>query len=129
MNSRSGRLLAVMGVSLLFLAGCASERGYYAGDTVGGPGERDWRDTARQSRDPLLDAPYRAQMTCTSETPITVLNRAKETVFACSDIGVSATLDELRDAGWRLVALNIGEDQESDSHVGFPLTITIRKLF
>lgn len=113
----------------LILGGCASGGGYYTGDTVGGPGERDWRDTARQSRDPLLDAPYHAEMTCTTEAPVTVLRRMKEVPFACRDVGVSATVDELRDAGWRVVSLDIGEDIESDSHVGFPVTILIRKLF
>ncbi|MBM6704130.1 hypothetical protein H6A60_06480 [Sutterella massiliensis] len=113
------RCLLLVSAAALLLGGCASQSGHNTGDAMSGPG----------GRDPLLDAPYRAQMTCVSQTPVTVLSRAKETVFACSDIGVSATLDELRDAGWRLVALNIGEDQESDSHVGFPVTITIRKLF
>ena len=111
------RCLLLVSAAALFLGGCASQSGHNTGDAMSGPG----------GRDPLLDAPYRAQMTCVSQTPVPVLSRAKETVFACSDIGVSATLDELRDAG--LVALNIGEDQESDSHVGFPVTITIRKLF
>ncbi len=123
------RLILLSVSAALILGGCAAGSGYYTGDTVGGPGERDWRDTAKQSRDPLLDAPYHAEMTCTTEEPVTVLRRVKEVSFACRDVGVSATIDELRDAGWRIVSLNIGEDVESDNHVGFPVTIQIRKLF
>lgn len=111
-----------------FISGC-STGGHYAGDTIGGPGEADWQDTTKQSRDPLLDAPYRAQMTCRTERPVTVLQRVKEVPFACSDIGVSATIDEIRDAGWRILSLNIGEDQEYENHVGFIVTIDVRKLF
>ncbi len=110
------------------LTGCANQ-GYYTGDTIGGPGYSGSRDPSLAAHDPLLDAPYRAEMTCVSEAPITVLQRVKEAKFACSDLGVSATMDELRDAGWRILALNIGEDAESDNHVGFPVAITLRKLF
>ena len=60
---------------------------------------------------------------------MTVLQRIKEVPFACADLGVSATIDEIRDAGWRIVSLDIGEDSESDNHVGFPVTIVVRKLF
>ena len=63
------------------------------------------------------------------ERPVTVLSRMKETPLACADLGVSATLDELRDAGWRVVSLDIGEDSESEQYVGFPVTVMIRKLF
>ena len=49
--------------------------------------------------------------------------------FACPDIDVSATIDEIRDAGWRVVSLDVGDEEERDNHVGFPVTITVRKLF
>ena len=45
------------------------------------------------------------------------------------DLGVSATLSELRDAGWRIIRVDIGDDIESEGHVGFPVTIQVRKLF
>ena len=89
----------------------------------------DARDADGNLHDPLLDAPNRSLMTCTSEAPVTVLQRVGEVPFACPDLGVSATLDELRDAGWRILRLDIGEDLESDSHVGFPVTVQVRKLF
>lgn len=111
-----------------FLGGCAAG-GHYAGDTIGGPGEEDSQDSARPARDPFLDAPYRAQMVCRTERPVTVLQRLKEVPFACPEVGVSATIDEIRDAGWRILSLNIGEDQEYENHVGFIVTIDVRKLF
>ena len=102
---------------------------YYTGDTISGPAQRMKRDADGNLHDPLLDAPNRSLMTCTSEAPVTVLQRVGEVPFACPDLGVSATLDELRDAGWRILRLDIGEDLESDSHVGFPVTVQVRKLF
>lgn len=103
------------------LAGCAAPGGDGVGAASSGGNAA--------SRDPLLDAPYHSEATCVTERPVTVLSRMKETPFACADLGVSATLDELRDAGWRVVTLDIGEDSESEQHVGFPVTVMIRKLF
>lgn len=127
MNLRS--ILTCVSAALL-LAGCAaSDPGYYTGDAVGGPVETGREESAPASHDPLIDAPHRAEMTCRSEVPITVLQRVKEVTFACADVGVSATIDEIRDAGWRMVSLDIGEDIESDNHVGFPVTIVVRKIY
>ena len=116
------RAFLLIGISVL-LAACAST--YYTGETVSGPARSEKSD----SRDPLLDAPNRSLMTCTSESPITVLRRVNEIPFACAELGISATLNELRDAGWRIIKLDIGEDIESENHVGFPVTIQVRKLF
>ena len=129
--SRFLRLLAAGSLAAALLAGCAgTQQGDYADDdTVGGPAAASRPDGRRPFHDPLIDAPYRAMMTCTSETPVTVLRRVKETTFACPDLGVSATIDEIRDAGWRMLSLDIGSDVESDDHVGFPVTIVVRKLF
>ena len=113
-------LAAATGAAAI-LAGCAASGGPDSGRT-GSSG-------AAGARDPLLDAPYHSEVTCTTERPVTVLSRIKETPFACSDLGVSATLDDLRDAGWRVVSLDIGEDAESERHVGFPVTVLIRKLY
>lgn len=114
---------------LALLTGCATNQSVYVGDTVSGPHTKLKTDSFANSDDPLLDAPLRATMTCTTDEPITVLRRVKEVSFSCPDIDVSATLDEIRDAGWRVISLSIGNDVESDNHVGFPLTITVRKLF
>ncbi|MDY4163448.1 MAG: hypothetical protein SOX97_07705 [Sutterella sp.] len=116
------RAFLLIGISVL-LSACSST--YYTGETVSGPARSEKSD----SRDPLLDAPNRSLMTCTSESPITVLRRVNEIPFACAELGISATLNELRDAGWRIIKLDIGEDIESENHVGFPVTIQVRKLF
>ena len=107
----------------------ACSTAYYTGDTISGPAQRMKRDADGNLLDPLRDAPNRSLMTCTSEAPVTVLQRVGEVPFACPALGVSATLDELRDAGWRILRLDIGEDLESDSHVVFPVTVQVRKLF
>ena len=116
------RAFLLIGISAL-LSACSST--YYTGETVSGPARSEKSD----SRDPLLDAPNRSLMTCTSESPITVLRRVNEIPFACAELGISATLNELRYAGWRIIKLDIGEDIESENHVGFPVTIQVRKLF
>ena len=114
------RSLLAATAAMLLLSACSTA--YYTGDTISGPAQRMKRDADGNLHDPLLDAPNRSLMTCTSEAPVTVLQRVGEVPFACPDLGVSATLDELRDAGWRILRLDIGEDLESDSHVGFPVT-------
>ena len=106
----------------LFLAGCAVQ-------TPQGSSESSSSAGSGSSRDPLIDAPHRATMRCVSQEPVTVLRRVKEVSFACPDIDVSATIDEIRDAGWRVVSLDVGDEEERDNHVGFPVTITVRKLF
>ena len=126
---RASRALWGATLAALLLAGCSTGTGYYTGDVVGGPDTTARADASRGGHDPLIDAPYRAETSCASEKPVTVLQRIKEVPFACADLGVSATIDEIRDAGWRIVSLDIGEDSESDNHVGFPVTIVVRKLF
>lgn len=121
------RALLVAAAAALLLSACSTA--HYTGDTISGPAAEHRQDGTRGTHDPLLDAPARALMTCTSEAPVTVLQRVNEIPFACHDLGVSATLNELRDAGWRILRLDIGEDIESDSHVGFPVTVQVRKLF
>lgn len=124
------RLIGTAAALTMLLTGCAGPAGTYVNDdTIGGPASAARPDSSRPARDPLLDAPYRAMMTCTSETPVTVLQRVKETTFACADAGVSATIDEIRDAGWRILSLDIGEDVENSEHVGFPVTIVVRKIY
>lgn len=110
------RAAAAAASAVFILAGCAAGGAGMSGGSAG-------------SRDPLLDAPYHSEATCTTERPITVLSRMNETPFVCSDLGVTATVDELRDAGWRIISIDIGPDSESEKHVGFPVTLVIRKLF
>ena len=74
-------------------------------------------------------AVHHSETTCTTDRPVTVLSRMSETPLVCDDLGVTTTLSEMRDAGWRVVTLSIGADTESEKHVGFPVTVIVRKLF
>ena len=114
-----------------FLAGCAVDNGgSFESDVLGQHApQRERTDSSGGGRDPLIDAPMRATMKCTSTELVTVLRRVKEVTFSCPDIDVSATIDEIRDAGWRVVSLDIGNDSENEEHVGFPVTITVRTLY
>ncbi len=126
------RSLAVAALAATFLSACTTPVRQDVGDVVGGPREPntvDRRAGGDSTHDPLLDSPHRTLITCVSEQPVTVLMRFKEVRFACKSLGVSATIDEMRDAGWRLLNLDIGEETESANHVGFPVTVTLRKLF
>lgn len=126
------RIFAAVAASVLLLGGCASTKNGagYSSDAIGGKGMLSSDESEQAvSHDPLIDAPHRAVMKCVSEGPITVLQRIKEVDFACQDVGVSAKIDEIRDAGWRIVSMEVGEDLESDRHVGFPVTIVVRKLY
>ena len=123
--------LAAVLLSALVLAGCA-----VAPNTGSGRRPRPSRrasghsgSSSTQTRDPLLDAPHHSETTCTTDRPVTVLSRMSETPLVCDDLGVTTTLSEMRDAGWRVVTLSIGADTESEKHVGFPVTVIVRKLF
>lgn len=114
----------------LVLSACTTPMRQDVGDHVGGPYQQSQVDKKHGStHDPLLDAAHRTLITCTSEEPVTVLKRFKEVRFTCKSLGVSATINEMRDAGWRLLNLDIGEETEQNNHVGFPVTVTLRKLF
>ena len=94
------RSLLAATAAMLLLSACSTA--YYTGDTISGPAQRMKRDADGNLHDPLLDAPNRSLMTCMFEAPVTVLQRVGEVPFACPDLGVSATLERLRDAGWRI---------------------------
>ena len=98
--------LAAVLLSALVLAGCAVAPNTGSGSRSGHSGS-----SSTQTRDPLLDAPHHSETTCTTDRPVTT------------------TLSEMRDAGWRVVTLSIGADTESEKHVGFPVTVIVRKLF
>lgn len=123
MHKPSVRTTLAALAALFLAAGCAVQGPH-------GPSDTSSTDASGgASRDPLIDAPHRATMRCVSQEPVTVLRRVKEVSFACPDLDVSATIDEIRDAGWRVVSLDVGDEEERDNHVGFPVTITVRKLF
>ena len=126
--------LAAVLLSALVLAGCAvapnTGSGIFVPQKRGG-GSRSGHSgsSSTQTRDPLLDAPHHSETTCTTDRPVTVLSRMSETPLVCDDLGVTTTLSEMRDAGWRVITLSIGADTESEKHVGFPVTVIVRKLF
>ena len=105
--------LAAVLLSALVLAGCAVAPNTGSGSRSGHSGS-----SSTQTRDPLLDAPHHSETTCTTDRPVTVLSRMSETPLVCDDLGVTTTLSEMRDAGWRVVTLSIGADTESEKHVG-----------
>ena len=100
MFALSSRTMLAALAAALFLAGCAAQGPHGTSSSSAAAGS----DGA--SRDPLIDAPHRATMRCVSQEPVTVLRRVKEVSFACPDLDVSATIDEIRDAGWRVVNLD-----------------------
>lgn len=49
--------------------------------------------------------------------------------FECPDLDVVATLNELRDAGWRVEKMHIGRQTIENDESGTPLSATIRKVY
>lgn len=87
---------------------------------------------SREGLDPLLDTPLRTQTVCKGVTLFTAGQKLGGFSFECPDLDVTATLNELRDAGWRVEKMHIGKLQigYTDSEVsGTPLTITLRKVY
>ena len=108
----------------LLMSGCATS------DTSDIEGVTLDQQKIHKSIGPLLEAKDREQWSCTSKEPLSTKHPLNETVFVCEDAGVEATLAEMKDAGWRLIALDIGKDsQEADGTIAMPLRITVIKLF
>ena len=77
----------------------------------------------------LMEAGDRKQLTCTSMQPLSAQRALNDIVFSCPEFDVQATLIEMRDAGWRLISVDIGSETSHDGVVEMPLTIQIIKLF
>ena len=78
----------------------------------------------------LMEAPDRMELVCTSTEPLSTQRALLDLVFSCQQLKVEATLTEMRDAGWRLKSVDVGQEQHSPEGVlGLPLTITMIKLF
>lgn len=77
----------------------------------------------------LMEAPDRKQLTCSSMQPLSAQRALNEIVFSCPELQVQATLIEMRDAGWRLVSVDIGSETTHDGVVEMPLSIRLIKLF
>ncbi|MEI3353682.1 MAG: hypothetical protein V8R49_01445 [Duodenibacillus massiliensis] len=69
-------------------------------------------------------------MSCVSEAPLSVQNTFEAIRFDCPQLAVKANVIEMYDAGWRIEAVDVGEDSAgTDGVKAMPLTITIRKIF
>ena len=65
-----------------------------------------------------------------SEAPLSVHNTFEAIRFDCPQLAVKANVIEMYDAGWRIEAVDVGEDSAgTDGVKAMPLTITIRKIF
>ena len=102
---------AALAAVAAFIAGCAVQPGIegQAIDTESRP------ETKNLSA--LMEAGDRKQLTCTSMQPLSAQRALNDIVFSCPEFDVQATLIEMRDAGWRLISVEM------------PLTIQIIKLF
>ena len=49
--------------------------------------------------------------------------------FNCPDLEISATLNELRDAGWRLESVHMGEEVRINDMFASEVSITVRKAY
>lgn len=105
------------------VAGCAIQNGI-----EGEPIESAERPETKNLT-ALMEAEDRKKLTCTSIEPLSAQRALNEIVFSCQEFGVQATLIEMRDAGWRLVSIDVGSETTHDGVVEMPLTIEIIKLF
>lgn len=114
---------AALAAVAAFIAGCAGQSGIegQAIDTESRP------ETKNLSV--LMEADDRKQLTCASMQPLSAQRALNEIVFSCPEFDVQATLIEMRDAGWRLVSVDVGSETSHDGVVEMPLTIQIIKLF
>lgn len=78
----------------------------------------------------LYEAPEKLRASCVSEAPLSVHNTFEAIRFDCPQLAVKANVIEMYDAGWRIEAVDVGEDSTgTDGVKAMPLTITIRKIF
>ena len=77
----------------------------------------------------LMNAPTKSLAICTSTQSMSVQMPFKSILFNCSEINVQATIDELRDAGWRAECVDIGKPESANGVVSMSLKLTMRKIF
>ena len=78
----------------------------------------------------LMEAPDQMTLVCTSTEPLSTQKSLLNLTFVCPEMHVEASLIEMRDAGWRLMAVDVGQEvHRADGLMGLPLTITMIKLF
>ena len=79
--------------------------------------------------DPLLDAPLGNRTVCTAVNPVQGRDVLSVVPFNCPDLEISATLNELRDAGWRLESVHMGEEVRINDMFASEVSITVRKAY
>lgn len=79
--------------------------------------------------DPLFDAPLGQRTTCAAVNPVKGSDTLSVVPFNCPDLEISTTLNELRDAGWRLESVNMGEDVRVNDTLASDVSITVRKAY
>ena len=83
--------------------------------------------------DPLLDAPLGNRTVCTVVNPVQGSDVLSVVPFNCPDLEISATLNELRDAGWRLESVHMGEEVGEEVRINdmfaSEVSITVRKAY
>ncbi len=79
--------------------------------------------------DPLFDAPLGERSVCTAVNPVRGDDVLSVVPFNCPDLEISATLNELRDAGWRLESVHMGEDIRVNDTFASDISITVRKAY
>jgi hypothetical protein len=115
------RLLCILTAALAaLLAGCSTQH------TVK---QAFQPHVSRAELDPLLDAPLRMQTVCQGRELFSAGQKLGGFSFSCPDLDVVATLNELRDAGWRVEKMNIGKLESANDKTGSPLTCTLRKVY
>ena len=108
--------------SILFIASCS---------TVNESDTSTPLETDRKARNvpALVEAPYQTKIVCRATEPFSVNTPFKSVILACEPIAAQATIEELRDAGWRTESVDIGRPENLNGTVGMSLQITLRKFF
>ncbi len=119
-NRFSSLRLSAAAITVAALGGCAS-------NAIEGVNLDELAPEASKSA--LYEAKERFTMECTSVAGLTAQTPLSDVVFTCWELEVTATLGEIRDAGWRLISLNVGAEERHEDDIQMPLRIQVIKLF
>ncbi|MBO7173875.1 MAG: hypothetical protein J6V64_06075 [Burkholderiaceae bacterium] len=84
---------------------------------------------AEKPADPLFDSPMGQRITCQAVRPVQAKDALSMIPFNCGELQISASLSELRDAGWRLESVDIGNDILVENVLSTEVSITVRKVY
>lgn len=79
--------------------------------------------------DPLYDAPIGQRVVCSSVQPLQGKDTFSTAPLNCPELNLSASLSELRDAGWRLESINLGEEIKTEETFATEVDVTVRKIY